>query len=399
MATINRDGASGTTLSEYLDTMRQRYLAIDDGWNINPESPDGLAIAVWCEALANLDEAVINAYHAADPNSAIDQQLDRIAAFAGIKRKSATYSTATVNFSGIAFTPINAGTLIRNRATNTLWATDGDVITDVAGNATVNVTCTLAGAQGANSHNLTIIATSIGGITAVTNNAAASMGLDKETNNAFCIRRNESVALPGSNQIDNIYAALVNIDDVKRARIYENFEDQADENGVLGHSMAIFVDGGSIEDVINSIAINKSPGCGLNRYNTFPNKISLDTVTPKGNPITVTFFRPQLIPVYVRVEIASNSEFIDEEIKQAIVDYSITGFDQTNGFSKLGFKIGESIGAGRLFTPVNYLVAGNGFVNAITVGTAVEQVNESAVRIAFNQLGVFSTENIEVVYV
>lgn len=88
MATINRDGASGTTLSEYLDTMRQRYLAIDDGWNINPESPDGLAIAVWCEALANLDEAVINAYHAADPNSAIDQQLDRIAAFAGIKRKN-----------------------------------------------------------------------------------------------------------------------------------------------------------------------------------------------------------------------------------------------------------------------------------------------------------------------
>ncbi|MFV8769148.1 baseplate J/gp47 family protein [Yersinia enterocolitica] len=247
MATINRDGASGTTLSEYLDTMRQRYLAIDDGWNIKPESPDGLAIAVWCEALANLDEAVINAYHAADPNSVIDQQLDRIAAFAGIKRKSATYSTATVNFSGIAFTPINAGTLIRNRATNTLWATDGDVITDAAGNATVNVTCTLAGAQGANSHNLTIIATPIGGITAVTNNTAASMGLDKETNNAFRIRRNESVALPGSNQIDNIYAALVNIDDVKRARIYENFEDQADDNGVLGHSMAIFVDGGSIE--------------------------------------------------------------------------------------------------------------------------------------------------------
>ncbi|EPV8936788.1 baseplate J/gp47 family protein, partial [Yersinia enterocolitica] len=145
--------------------------------------------------------------------------------------------------------------------------------------------------------------------------------------------------------------------------------------------------------------INKSPGCGLNRYNTFPNKISLDTVTPKGNPITVTFFRPELIPVYVRVEIASNSEFIDDEIKQAIVDYSITGFDQTNGFSKLGFKIGESIGAGRLFTPVNYLVAGNGFVNAITVGVAAEQVTESTVRIAFNQLGVFSTENIEVVYV
>lgn len=225
------------------------------------------------------------------------------------------------------------------------------------------------------------------------------MGLDKETNNAFRIRRNESVALPGSNQIDNIYAALVNIEDVKRARIYENVEDQADENGIFGHSMAIFVDGGSIEDVICSIATNKSPGCGLNRYNTFPNKISLDTVTPKGNPITVTFFRPQLVPVYAKVEVVSNAEFIDDEIKQAIVEYSITGFDQTNGFSKLGFKIGENIGAGRLFTPVNHLVAGNGFVNAITVGTTIEQASNSVVRIAFNQLGIFSAENIEVVYV
>ncbi|MDA5483098.1 baseplate J/gp47 family protein [Yersinia intermedia] len=399
MATINRDGASGTTLSEYLDTMRQRYLAIDDGWNINPESPDGLAIAAWCEALANLDEAVVNSYHSADPNSAIDQQLDRIAAFAGIKRKGATYSTATVNFSGISFTPISAGMLIRNRVTNTLWATDGDVVTDEAGNATINVTCTTEGAQVANINNLTIIATPVGGITAVTNTTSASLGLDKESNNAFRVRRNESVALPGSNQIDNIYAALVNIDDVKRARIYENFESEIDENGVFAHSMAIFIDGGSNDDVIGCIAVNKNPGCGLNRCNSFPNKISIDTVTPKGNPITITFYRPELIPVFVRVEIVSDTKFDDKDIKQSIVNYTASGFDQTDGFSKLGFRIGESIGAGRIFTPVNYIIAGNGFVNMITVGTTATNVNENYIQMKFNQLGVFTTENIEVIYV
>ncbi|WP_256448122.1 hypothetical protein [Photorhabdus akhurstii] len=39
MAKITREGAKGQTLNEYLTVMRQRYLAIDDGWNINPESP------------------------------------------------------------------------------------------------------------------------------------------------------------------------------------------------------------------------------------------------------------------------------------------------------------------------------------------------------------------------
>ena len=59
MAEITKDGATGTTLSEYLDVMRQKYLDIDDGWDIDPESPDGLAIAAWCETLANLDEGLL----------------------------------------------------------------------------------------------------------------------------------------------------------------------------------------------------------------------------------------------------------------------------------------------------------------------------------------------------
>lgn len=118
MAEITKDGAVAQTLNAYLTVMRQRYLDIDDGWNINPESPDGLIIAAWCETLANLDEAVINAYHSADPNSAVGQQLDRIAAFAGITRQDATFSTATVVFTGTPLVEIPAGTLVRNWSLN-----------------------------------------------------------------------------------------------------------------------------------------------------------------------------------------------------------------------------------------------------------------------------------------
>ncbi|WJV60987.1 baseplate J/gp47 family protein [Pectobacteriaceae bacterium C52] len=400
MAEITKDGAIGQTLNSYLTVMRQRYLDIDDGWNINPESPDGLVIAAWCETLANLDEAVISAYHSADPNSAIGQHLDRIAAFAGITRLDATFSTATVTFTGIPLVEIPVGTLVRNRITNTLWATDNTVVTNNSGSSSVNVTCTTAGAQGGNSNNLSIIATPIGGITSVTNNNPASLGKDEESDNVFRIRRNESVAFPGNNQIDNIDAALVNLDGVKQRRIYENAESVLDKNGVYGHSMAIFIDGGEIDDIVATMAKRKNPGCGLNRYNEgIPNKISIDTVTPGGNPFNATFFRPEFISIFVRVEIASDRRFDDASIKSAIVEYASIGFGRTTGFAKTGFHIGENVGAGRLFTPVNYIVAGDGFVNTIYVGTSVATMSGVAVDIAFNQLGVFSVDNIEVTYV
>ncbi|MFE8049327.1 baseplate J/gp47 family protein [Brenneria goodwinii] len=402
MAEITKDGATGQTLNSYLDVMRQRYLDIDDGWNINPESPDGLIIAAWCETLANLDEGVIDAYHSADPNSAIGQQLDRIAAFAGITRQDATFSTATVVFTGTALVEIPAGTMVRNRITSTLWATDTTVATDNSGNATVNVTCTTAGAQGANSDNLSIIATPVGGITSVTNPDAASLGTDEESDDAFRVRRNESVALPGNNQVDNIYAALVNLDGVKQVKIYENPDSEPDSNGVLAHSMAIFLDGGTETDIVAALASNKNPGCGLNRYNSaIPNKTSVDTTTPvKKQPFNATFFRPEYVSIHVKVAIVSDSlsSADDDNIKSAIVDYSVYGFLETSGFAKTGFRIGEDVAAGRLYTPINKIVGNDDYVGSILIGTSASDITHTLLDLAFYQLGVFDADNIEITY-
>src|SRR5690606_25153527 len=239
MAVVNEHGATATTLNEYLEQIRQAHLAIDPDWNIEPESPDGLRIAIEAELLANLDEAVLHAYQSVDPLTAIGQQLNRIAQFAGLTRQAATPSTATVTFTGTNGTLIPAGTQIRNSQTDTLWTTDGDVtISD--GTATVGVTCTTPGPEPAAVGTLSIIATPVGGVQSVTNTAAASLGRSEEGDDAFRVRRYESVALPGSNQVDNLYAAIGNVDGVKQVRIYENEEDAPDANGVAGHSLAIF---------------------------------------------------------------------------------------------------------------------------------------------------------------
>ena len=402
MADINRDGATGTTLAEYKERVEAAYLDIDAGWNIDPSTPDGLAIAIWAEMLANLDEEVINSYQSVDPDSAIGVQLNRIAAISGNVRKVATFSTARVTFTGVPLTVIPAGTLVRHRLTSTLWKTDADVVTNTDGLAMVGVTCMLTGEQNANAGTLTIIATPIGGITAVDNAAAASLGTDEESDDAFRVRRNESVALPGNNQRDNIYAALINVPGVKQVKIYENPDSVSDSNGILAHSMAIFIDGGEQLDIVAAMAANKNPGCGLNRYNTFiPNKISVDTTTPlTAQPFNATFFRPENVTVYVKVTIVSDtlSATDNARIKAAIINDSVYGFLETNGFAKTGFRIGEAIASGRLYTPVNKIVGNDDYVASILIGTRADDVTHSLLNLAFYQLGVFDVGNIEVTY-
>ncbi|MFP2164545.1 baseplate J/gp47 family protein [Enterobacter ludwigii] len=401
MAEITKHGATGTTLQEYKGMVTEKYLGIDPAWNTDPESPDGLAIAVWCELLANLDEEVIHAYHAADPNAAQGQQLDRIAAFAGLQRQPESFSTDVVEFEGDGLIEIPAGVTVRHRISGTLWATDASVITGTDGKASVSVTCTTPGPEGANPGTLTIIASPVPRIRTVTNRQGASLGKAEESDNAFRVRRNYSVALPGNNQIDNMKAALDNVTGVKQTLVHENVENETDEHGVYGHSMAVFIDGGETDDIVLAMATHKNPGCGLNRYNTFPNKISVDTFTPKGQPVNITFFRPEYVAIWVQVDIKTRALGEDDKakIKAAIVDYTLVGFDETTGFAKQGFRIGEALAAGRLYTPANYFVGGEDYVSNISVGTAAGEVNRSVIPVRFNQLGVFSMENITINYV
>jgi uncharacterized phage protein gp47/JayE len=401
MAEITKDGVTGKTLQEYKDDMSQRYLAIDSAWNIDPETPDGLAIAAWSETLATLDEEVVNAYHSADPNSAIKQQLNNIAAFSGLHRQPESFSTDVAEFAGDGLIEIPAGTRIRHRVTGTLWTTDNVVITNSAGRASVSVTCSTAGPEGANPGTLTIMATPVAHIRSVTNTSGASLGRAEESDNAFRVRRNYSVALPGNNQIDNMRAALDNVTGVKQSLVYENPDSETDQHGVYGHSMAVFIDGGETDDIVRSMATHKNPGCGLNRYNVFPNKISVDTFTPKKQPVNITFFRPEYISIYVQVNISTRALDDDdkEQIKTDLVNYTLVGFDETTGFAKQGFRIGEALAAGRLYTPVNYYVAGNDYVSSILIGTRADDISKGVIDTAFNQLGVFSKENIQVNYV
>lgn len=396
MAQIDEHGVTGTTLREYLDMIRQAHLDIDPAWNINPESPDGLRIALEAELLANLDEQVQMAYQSLDPDTAVGKALHRIGLFSGTVPHGATASTATVTFFGVSGVLIPKGTKVRSRVTDTLWSTEIDV-TISSGTATVNVSCDTLGAQAAGVGDLSIIHTPIGGVASVTNASTASLGADKESDTMFRVRRDLSVAKPGRNQTDQMFAEIANISGVKRVKIEENFESYVDANGVAANSLAIFVDGGEVDDIAKVIAARKSPGCGLNGGSSFANRVEVSTTTPAGNPIKVTFFRPELVSVYVHVHVVGpfgHDQIAD--IKRSIVAYAnATLFNaEGGGFDRTGFAIGDVISAGSLYTPINRVIGDRGYVSSVLIGTSSASISLTTIDPGFNGLGVFSEDDV-----
>lgn len=398
MAEITETGATGTSLAEYKQLIEDGHLAIDPAWNIEPESPDGLRIAMEAELLANLDEQVVMSYLSADPGSAIGQQLNRIAAFCGLTRQAATPSTSTVTFTGVNGTQIPAGTKVRNSETDTLWLTDS-AVTISGGTADVGVTCETPGAESAGIGDLSAMASSVGGVTGVSNAAPAIIGREEETDAQFRNRRSLSVSKPGNNQVDSIYAQIADVDGVSRLKIYENYEAVTDSDGILKNSICIFVQGGDDTEIGNAIAAQKAPGCGLNATNTFPNKVQLTASTPKGNPLDVTFYRPEVVTAFLEIVLGSGTpDGLEEQIKEAVIEYANATLFNTDveSFDNTGFTIGEEVPVGKLYTPVNSVVGSLGYVDSILIGTSPSDISYQSVDPGVNGIVVFDADNITV---
>lgn len=400
MAKVSNQGITGKSLNEYEDEVKQGYQDINSDWNVEPESPDGQAIAIWAELLANLDEIVQYAYMSRDPATAQGQALNDIADYAGLQRQDATYSTCPVTLSGVNGTLIPQGSRIRNSATDTQWELDTE--TEIQGNTSAFVTAVEAGRKTAAIGALTEIVDPVAGWQSVTNPEAAAQGEDEEPEEEFRIRRNQSVARLGSNQIDNIFSAVSNVDSVNQVKTYENSESAANANGLNPNSIAIFVRGGENSDIFDAIAAKKNPGVNMNADNGIANEQTETAQTPLGQDVGITFFRPETVSIFVTVTISTDqlSQSQKPSIKQAIVDFSLEGLTgQGDGFTRRGFQIGERVAAGRLYTPVNEIVAGEGFVESIEVSDSESGDGATSVPIAFNQLAVFDVSNITVTYV
>ncbi|MDY7522459.1 hypothetical protein SBO61_30770, partial [Bacillus thuringiensis] len=211
--------------------------------------------------------------------------------------------------------------------------------------------------------------TVIVGIDKIVTTKEAKPGDDEETDGNFLRRVMRSHSINNHDDRQGIEAALLDLPDVKQARVYENYTNQTDDKGVPCHTMNAVVIGGKDEDIAVTILKKKIGGCGLMGNISYSCGYS-------GTSRQVKFDRAEIV-----------------DIKVSLLVERINGFHDidTDGIKKslaaTEFEIGQSVYAMRLTCQVNSI---SGFyIKSITVNSSDKAI------IGVRQCARIKHENVE----
>jgi hypothetical protein len=138
---------------------------------------------------------------------------------------------------------------------------------------------------------------------------------------------------------DGMYSALVNLDDVIQAVVWENELDtpKAMAGGTLDpHSVYCVVDGGDQDEIAEAIWLRKSGGC------TMMGDVSRTVTDAQGHDHTIKFSRPTDVDIYLEIDVTQRAGWVsgmDDTIKSTIEAASqapgavLIGGDSNNEFA------------------------------------------------------------------
>jgi uncharacterized phage protein gp47/JayE len=220
--------------------------------------------------------------------------------------------------------------------------------------ATVTMTAENTGPITAPAGTLTEIATPVFGLNSTKNSEDAIVGRNVETDAEYRVRREQELQGAGSGTVEAIRAALLEVDGVTQAIVFENDSMVTDLDGLPAKSVRAFVQGGIDQEIADKLWLAKGGGIETSGD-------ELEVVNDsQGLPHNIYFSRPVNVPIYITIEItkdfsaASNiatqvrdalEAFINGlEIGQDVVVYPhlICALDQIQGIIDIEIGIGTS---------------------------------------------------------
>lgn len=227
---------------------------------LTPDTQDYQYLSAIASMIYDSFLAAQAAYNSRGPATALGSGLDVVVGINGIQRIPAVYSTCPVVITGTSGTTIISG--IVSDVNGNDWALPSPTIIGSSGTITVTATCQTNGAITANAGDINTIVTPTVGWTSVTNTVAATVGSPIETDSALRARQAISTAQSSRSVVEGLEGALAGLSDVTRFQVYENKTDSTDSNGIPAHSICTVVEGGTQQEVAQTIFNYKGPGCG-----------------------------------------------------------------------------------------------------------------------------------------
>lgn len=289
--------------------------------NTEPETPAGQIIDSQTASITQKDGELLYLANMLNPLKATGIFQDALAEIYFLQRKPAIASTAVIRCTGLAGTVIPVSAQVRSTADDTVWQNTEETKIGSDGTCECTFTCQTAGPVAAGAGTLTRITTMVAGWDTATNQTAATVGQNAETQGAFEARRYASVGLNSRGTIAAVYARVTNCANVVSCIVRENKTNapiETDGYFIKAHSVFVSVVGGSDKDIAEAIYNSCSAGCDYNGNTT----ISVTDGATKAVE-NVTFYRPDEYDVYVKVTLAGKDSLPDEyqkTVKKAVYD-------------------------------------------------------------------------------
>ena len=381
---VTENGIQAPSYAEILEYFQSQARNIfGQDVNIDADTQDGQLIAIFALALSDVNAQAIATYNQFNPNTAVGVGLDSAVKTNGITRHTATNSTVDLVLIGQAGTVITNGVATDDNENR--WLLPEQVVIPVSGEITVTATAEEVGAIEASPNTITQIGTPTLGWQSVNNPTQATVGVAVETDAELRQRQTRSTELPSVSLWVGIIGSLLNLPGVIRVSGVKNDEDDPSPEGVPGHTIAMIVDGGEVDEIGETIFLKKGEGVGT--YGS----VQTTYIDTYGFPNVIKFSRPTIVNAYVTLTITPSTTYISsvaDEIKQRIADY-------INGLS-----IGESVNIARvLSSAVKDCTTGvdDRFdVTAITMGETSGSQTAASIPIEWNEAANCDVDNITV---
>ena len=298
--------------------------------NIDPDTPDGQLIGIFSQSLADINEIIAGVYANSDPYTAVGNWLDSQVKYVGIERNREAYSyLPNVRLNVMSGTIIPSGYTVTDE-NGTEWLTTNSA-TATGATLVMQFRSAEYGAFHLPTNKELTPKTIVLGVQSVTTTSESIKGRLRESDASLLLRFMRSYTINSLDNREGLEAVLLSLPDVKDARVYENYTNVTDANGIEPHSINAIVIDGSDEDIATAIIKKKSLGCGVQGSNEVVIFYdSLDRI--------VKFDRATPVDVSVKVKIVRSGATIDvdtQSIKESV--------------SSNQFRIGEDLLAGQLY--------------------------------------------------
>lgn len=341
--------------------------------NINPDQADGQMIGIFAQGVADINEIIAGVYAMSDPTKAVGVWLDIQLKYVGLTRNKQDYSY----LNNVAFTT-TIGTVIPDGYTLTdengvEWQTV-NAATATGTSISMRLRSSEYGAFHISTGKELIPKTVVLGVQSVLTTADSVLGRLQESDESALMRFLRSYSINNLDDREGLEASLLALNDVRDAKVYENYTGVIDSRGVEPHSINAVVIGGLSEEIALKIINKKALGCGVQGSIT-------ETVFYKGMDREIKFDRSTQVDISVKITVVRRSSQID--VDQDLIKREL---------SENQFLIAEDVIAGALYCGANN---SNYKVKSILLSTNT-LTDQLVIPIGLREHGSISVNDVEV---